>query len=321
MFRTLFDGLSGYLGLYSSVPGPRKDTGSIKLGRIRGEYFSYPDQIQEALRWAGLASGAGRELHLCPHLLTKKRRLKPNTAPVKALWADADEARLPEGFPEPTIEVSSSPGNRHLYWALAAELDPAEAEKLNKDLTHTIGADSGGRSLACMMRLPGTLNRKHNPPAGIRIISHDASLRYRPREISQYLEEAPGFQTTSLDDIPDLRDSADGRELSLDELDQLSRKMRNLIVLGNKAAGRPYKSRSHADFAVVIAMLGAGFGEEAIWGVFRDPSNGISEKYFAREEYGNYYLARTIREARKKVEPAYTRRRGPGRCRSRPGAA
>lgn len=69
------------------------------------------------------------------------------------------------------------------------------------------------------------------------------------------------------------------RLLTVNDLDWLSARMRALISLGNTAAGKPYKTRSEADFAAAIAMFGAGFEEEAIYAVLSDPSNGISVKY------------------------------------------
>lgn len=95
------------------------------------------------------------------------------------------------------------------------------------------------------------------------------------------------------------------RLLTVNDLDRLSPRMRNLIALGNAAAGKPYKTRSEADFAVAIAMLGAGFEEDAIYAVLSDPANGISEKYREKGRYANRYLKTTIDEARKRAEPAF----------------
>lgn len=310
LWKTLFAGLTGYLGLFSSVPGEKKPNGTGTLGSLAGAYFRYPGQIPDALLWVRRNAEKGREIHLCPHLLTARRRLKRNAAAVKALWADADTAELPDGFPEPTITVRSSPGKHHLYWALRQPIEPEEADRISQRLTHTIGADPGGWALAALFRLPGTVNRKYPEGTRVEITSHDPFLIYHPREIDQYLTDPP--QLLDLGNVPD--PGSPEASLTIHELGALSQKMRDLILLGNKAAGRPYETKSHADFAVVIAMLGAGFEEEAIWQVFRDPSNGISEKYFARGDYGDYYLNRTIRRARERVEPAFAKRPGnPGK--------
>ena len=306
LWETLFSGLTGYLGLFSSIPGEQKPNGAAKLGSLTGAYFRYPGQTPEALLWVRRNTEKGREIHLCPHLLTVRRRLKRNAAPVKALWADADTAILPDGFPGPTLTVRSSPGKHHHYWALRRTIEPAEADRISQRLTHTVGADPGGWALASLFRLPGSVNLKYPEGNRVEITSHEPFLLYHPREIGQYLTDPP--QLLDLGNVPDPGPPEASR--TIHDLEALSQKMRDLILLGNKAAGRPYETKSHADFAVAIAMLGAGFEEEAIWQVFRDPSNGISEKYFARGDYGDYYLNRTIRRARDRVEPAFAKRPG-----------
>jgi hypothetical protein len=302
LLDTLFGSLTGYLGLFSSVPGEKKPTGSVGLRSLTGAYFAYPSGRMKALEWAGHNATAGRELHLCPHLLTGHRRIKRNAEAVKALWADADEAELPEGFPLPTICVQSSPGKRHLYWALRRVLEPEHAEELSRRLTHTIAADPGGWALTSLLRLPGTNNQKYPEETRVEIVAYDASNLYHPREIEQYLKVEE--ELTPIDEIPDAAVAGQKRLLTTDDLHRLSPRMRSLISLGNASAGKPYATRSEADFAVAIAMFGAGFAEEAIWAVLSDPANGISAKYQEKGRHGNRYLKTTIDEARKRAQPA-----------------
>lgn len=142
LLDTLFKGLRGYMALFSALARKDRRTGADRLVATHTAYFAYPHEVRKALVYAGRASAEAREVRLCPHLLVRKRRLKENAANIQALWAD--ETELPEGFPEPTISVQSSPGKRHLYWALRRVLAPGDAEKLSWRLTHTIGADTGG---------------------------------------------------------------------------------------------------------------------------------------------------------------------------------
>lgn len=274
---------------------------------MRAGYFTYPQQVPNALQWAERAAKGGRELHICPHLLTKRRRVKENATEIKALWADADDAKLPDNFPEPTISVQSSPGNRHLYWALRTPLTPQQAEAYNRRLTYTIGADPGGWPLAALMRLPGTENQKYPGHTPIGILSYDVDLRYHPREIDQYLvADTKDQEAIPMAKIPDVRaKDPDGQLLTIDDLDQLSPKIRGLIATGNQGPGNPYKSNSEADFAVVVAMLGRGFTEEAIYEVLKDPANGISTAYRTRGRFGEQYLRITIEEAKSRGQRPY----------------
>ena len=203
LFDTLFADLTGCLGIFSSVPGQRKAGGSIELRSLTGAYFDYPTGRDNALDWVAHNAAAGRELHLCPHLLTARRRIKDTAALAKALWADADGAKLPEGFPSPTVCVRSSPGKRHLYWALRRVVEPEAVEQLSRRLTHTIGADPGGWALTSLFRLPGTINQKYPGKKRIEIVAYDASSVYHPREIEQYLkEEAKEEHLTPMNEIP-----------------------------------------------------------------------------------------------------------------------
>lgn len=304
LLDTLFGNLTGCFGIFSSVPGRRKPTGSVELRSLTGAYFDYPSGRDEALDWAERNAVTGKELHLCPHLLSAPRRLKENAAPVKALWADADEADLPEGFPLPTVCVQSSPGKRHLYWALRRVLEPETAEDLSRRLTHTIRADPGGWALTSLFRLLGTINQKYPGQTHVEMEAYDATNVYHPREIEQYLEGAEE-ELTPIGDIPAPAITGEKRLLTVEDLHRLSPRMKSLISLGNAGAGKPYATRSEADFAVAIAMFGAGFYEEAIWAVLSDPANGISAKYQEKGRYGNRYLKTTIDEARKRAQPAF----------------
>jgi hypothetical protein len=82
------------------------------------------------------------------------------------------------------------------------------------------------------------------------------------------------------------------------DLSRLSFRARALIAHGNAGAGSPYRSRSEADFAVCLAMFGAGYEEAEIRAVMTDPANGISEKTLEKGRHAERYLVLTIGKAR-----------------------
>jgi hypothetical protein len=86
--------------------------------------------------------------------------------------------------------------------------------------------------------------------------------------------------------------------LSPTDLSRLSARSRSLIERGNSGVGRPYESRSEADFAVSLAMFGAGYEEAEVWAVMTDPANGISERTLEKGRHAEGYLALTIGKAR-----------------------
>ena len=72
-----------------------------------------------------------------------------------------------KAFPfKPSIIVRSGGGN-HIYWLLKEPADKSDIETI-EDINHRIAAQLGGDHNACdsarILRIPGTKNRKYNPP-------------------------------------------------------------------------------------------------------------------------------------------------------------
>lgn len=88
-------------------------------------------------------------------------------------WADVDG---PEGLkraaafdPHPTLIVrSGSPGGAHAYWALERAADVALVEQINRGLCEALGGDPVWAATT-ILRVPGTLNHKHDPPRSVDI--------------------------------------------------------------------------------------------------------------------------------------------------------
>lgn len=280
-------GADRYVGLFCGVrPAP----GAGKLLDPRPAYFEYPRQAREAEAWCLRRSAEGREAYFCAHLLTARRRTKGHTAPVLALWADADGSALPVGAPEPTAVVESSPGRRHLFWRLSRPLRPCDAEAFNRRLSWAVGADPSGWDLGQLLRPPGTRNHKYRPAPPVRLLELTGD-RYHPRELELALPEAEARAPTSRSRRP----AGSG---ATPDLSRLSGRMGALIWRGNGGAGKPYPSRSEADFAVCTAMFAVGYTEAEAWAVMTHPAHGISEKYLEKGRHGDAYLSLTIGKAR-----------------------
>lgn len=76
------------------------------------------------------------------------------------------------------------------------------------------------------------------------------------------------------------------------------KRVEKIVCLGNAEAGSPYPSRSEADFAVCLAMFGAGYEEAEVWAVMTDLENGISERALEKGRHAKGYLALAIGKAR-----------------------
>lgn len=136
-------------------------------------YFRWPEEAEEAARYALEESDEGRNVYHCAHLLSERRRSKGNATSVSCLWADGDGAEIPEGMPHPTLTVESSPGRYQYYWRLERRVPPGEAEEMNKRMAYAVGADKGGWDLTQLLRVPGTRNhdyaRVHAEPSVVRV--------------------------------------------------------------------------------------------------------------------------------------------------------
>jgi hypothetical protein len=91
---------------------------------------------------------------------------------VHVLWVDCDTedavAALRRFRPSPPIVVASgTPGHLHAYWPICPPAEPDAAERANRRLAHHLGADPRSTDAARILRPPGTLNHKLDPPARV----------------------------------------------------------------------------------------------------------------------------------------------------------
>lgn len=129
---------------------------------------------------AGLLAAEGHIERLAPRLQVYVG-VAPRTAReghvgvverVWCLWADLDEdrhvrERLWPFSPAPAIVVRSGSGGAHAYWPLLEPLTAAQAQRANRRLAQALGADMKATDAARILRPPGTLNHKHQPPAAV----------------------------------------------------------------------------------------------------------------------------------------------------------
>jgi hypothetical protein len=305
LWRTIYGETSGLLALFAG-----RRTGQDSKGRLastRTEFFRYPDETTEAARWSIASSEHGLESYFCAHLLTARWRRKEAAAPVLALWADAD-GPVPADAPEPTAVVESSPGRTHLFWRLKRPLSPTTAEALNRRLALALSADPSGWDLSQLLRPPGARNLKYENTPTVELVALDEGAIYHPRELDLALPEMPEVPERVPKRVP--VPSPTGHETDAGSLQEsgpagpypsefscLSARANKLILTGNTGAGKPYGSRSEADFAVCLAMFSAGYDEGQVRAVLTDPANGISEKYREKGRHGESYLALTLRKA------------------------
>ena len=183
-WRHLYGKAEGFLCVASA------DRAGDRLEDVQHEYFPYPGKSQDAAEYALQESDRGREVYHTTHLLTTRNRTKGSAAQVWTLWADLDDAPVPEN-PKPTAVIESSPGRFHASWRLSKSLDPEQAESLNRRLTYAIGADKGKWALATLLRPPHTRNYKRGEPTSVTLVGLDGGWEWDPDELDALLPTEP----------------------------------------------------------------------------------------------------------------------------------
>ncbi len=163
LWEHLFGDLEGFLVTFTGKQSA--DAQSNKLTDPQQRSWRWPAEREEAAAYLEAESDKGRDAYFGVHLFKRPgSRRAEDAAPIMALWVDGDGARVPEGWPQPTAVVVSSPGRHHYYWRLTHPIDPQDASRLNKRLCYGMGGDKGKWGLGTVLRAPGTLNYKREHP-------------------------------------------------------------------------------------------------------------------------------------------------------------
>ena len=280
-------------GLLGGFSGRRPAPHAKNLEARRSMFFPYPGEARRALSWLFSEDDRGREAYFCPHLLTGRRRIKENAAPLSCLYADGDGAKPLPGLLRPTAVVSSSPGKEQFYFELTELVPPEVGERLNKRIALAMGADASGWDLTQLLRPPGTHNNKYAEKPLVRLLEL-TDVRHDPGELARLLPPEADHQPRAAKRAH--RPEGVGQS---PELSRVSPRMRDLIRFGNRGE---YESRSEADYAACIAMFGAGYSEAEVWAAMTDPANGISAKFLEKGRDGERYLGLTVGKAAARAE-------------------
>jgi hypothetical protein len=120
------------------------------------------------------------------------------------LWAEIDRPDALERlarFPRPpTMAVlSGTRGHAHAYWLLRAPVGADLVSDYNRQLAAALGADPASVDPARVLRPPGSVNRKHSPPAPVELACADYSRRYHLGELLDGLPQPTRPETRTTD--------------------------------------------------------------------------------------------------------------------------
>lgn len=187
MLRHRFGNQSGYLilGCVRHIPGTKdKDPQDSWLDHS----YMYPDSARTALHNAFYWDADGSDVYFSVRLFKGMGRHKDfQVDAVLTLSFDGDEARIPDGFPQPTMEIESSPGHVDPSWRLSAPVTPDRADALGKRIVDYIGADRGSWSSTKVLRIPGTHNHTRPGSPIVKLLRLDAERAVDADELERSL--------------------------------------------------------------------------------------------------------------------------------------
>ena len=203
---------------------------------------------------------------------------------------------------KPSLTVHSGHGLQ-VYWLfkeLAVFDSRADQEAFGRlcrgwqQLFHQAGRDRGWHvdstaDLARVLRIPGTRNFKTSDVRPV-VVREASDLRYNPSDFSDFAEPDTSWSKPA----PRFSLSSNGH-LDLRTL-RVSPRVKYLIQHGDSIG--QYPSRSEALFAVLMALLGAGYDDDDIACLCLLETHGIST---LPREKGNTWLAQELRRARRKA--------------------
>src|SRR5215217_7315736 len=167
----------------------------LEDGQRMGQVFDRPHRLR------GLATRAialGRRTDVYVGCAPRTRRHGGRDAVERAfvLWADCDGeqavAALSEFEPTAAIVIASGTGsNCHAYWPLTEPLPRDEVEAANRRLAHALRADPASADAARILRVPGTLSHKHDPPTLVEALRLDPDRRLEADDVVGGLADPP----------------------------------------------------------------------------------------------------------------------------------
>jgi putative DNA primase/helicase len=128
----------------------------------------------------------GTNIHFGPNPRRRKGGTAADVALARCLFVDIERVTAQEaaasvagaGLPDPTAIVSSG-GGVHVYWRLAEPLTDLDIwTARQKALIAALGSDPVVHDSPRVMRLPGTLNHKYNPPRPCAVVACYADVRH-----------------------------------------------------------------------------------------------------------------------------------------------
>jgi hypothetical protein len=163
---------------------------------LRQEFFA--TNRLDALHQRALWLGQRTDTYIGVVARTSRSGKKQAVGYSHLIWCEIDAPdaakRLGAAPVAPVLTIESgSPGHMHAYWLVNQQLEVELLERANSALVAQLGGDPACTDASRILRIPGTLNFKHQPPRPVRLASYN--IRAEPLALAQIVGELTRHQT------------------------------------------------------------------------------------------------------------------------------
>jgi hypothetical protein len=164
-------------------------------GQRMGQLFDPPNRLR-GLAARAIMLGRRSDVYVGCAPRTRRHGGRDAVRHAHVLWADCDDEHavgaLADFDPAPAIVIASgTASNCHAYWPLIDPVPREDVERANRRLAHALGADPASADAARILRVPGTLSHKHQPPSPVETIRLDPELRVSAGDVVGALPDPP----------------------------------------------------------------------------------------------------------------------------------
>lgn len=230
----------------------------------------------------------------------KGRNAAGDARALPAIWAEIDKdpaaslQKLKErGIPSPSVVVGSGHGY-HLWWVLREPWElPDEAEQkkaqlfvrgFQKTLRAIVGQLDSTHDLARVLRIPGTLNYKENPPLPVTLIEN-SETDYNLSDFEGFVDEVPEAVAAISADVGNAKEVSDFTLAAAFESDPEFKSVWEHLA-------HPERSQSEFDMAIASRLASMGFSEQVVAGAIVR-----NRREFSGKDKHPGYVERTVGKA------------------------
>lgn len=157
--------------------------------RWEDHFFKWPLSKTEVSSFAEKYAINKYNIYFCPTPFINPKRKKSYVIGSKLLWADLDEVSPRSCAHKPQIAWKSSDQRYACLWLIDNFYSSDIIERRNKAMSYSIGADKGGWDLTQVLRLPGSLNHKYEPPHRVRSLWFKGDEAYKLENLPENIYE------------------------------------------------------------------------------------------------------------------------------------